>query len=97
MNGCNNCSKRRDIEKECPWGGAYNHRGEHGEHIGICNAYRRETNADRIRAMSDEELAVFLAKVDAALYRADLDVIAYRGAAVNDNLDWLAQPTQEDG
>jgi len=42
--------------------------------------------------MSDMELAVFLAKVDAALYRADLPVIAYRGATVNDNLDWLRKP-----
>lgn len=25
-----------------------------------CNAYREPTNADRIRAMSDEELVVFL-------------------------------------
>jgi len=39
MNGCDNCSKRRDIQKECPWGGTYHYRGEHGEKIGICNAY----------------------------------------------------------
>nr|DAO12809.1 MAG TPA: hypothetical protein [Caudoviricetes sp.] len=60
MNGCNNCSKRRGIRKECPWGGTYHHKGENGEHIGICNAYKQETNADRIRAMSDEELAELL-------------------------------------
>ena len=56
---------------------------------------RRFTNADRIRGMSDEELAVFFAKVDAALYRADLDVTAYRGEKVNANLDWLRQPAEE--
>ena len=61
MKGCNNCAKRRDIKKECPWGGSYQHCGEHGEQIGICNAYRQETNADRIRAMSDEELIQFQA------------------------------------
>jgi len=53
-----------------------------------------QTNADRIRAMSDEELAIFLAKVDAALYRANLDVIAYRGEKVNENLDWLKQEAE---
>lgn len=57
MNGCNNCAKRRDIKLECPWGGSYQGKGPNGEKIGICNAYRRKTNADRIRAMSDEELA----------------------------------------
>ena len=31
MSGCNNCSKRRDITKECPWGGTYQHKGENGE------------------------------------------------------------------
>ena len=54
------------------------------------------TNAEKIRAMSDEEMAVFLAKGDAALYRADLDVVAYRGEKVNENLDWLQQPAKEE-
>ena len=58
--------------------------------------YSKPTNADRIRGMTDEELAVFLAKIDVALYRANLDVIAYRGATVNDNLDWLTQPAKEE-
>ncbi|BAK98998.1 hypothetical protein OBV_18000 [Oscillibacter valericigenes Sjm18-20] len=53
------------------------------------------THADRIRSMSDEELVVFFAKVDAALYRADLPVVAYRGETVNENLDWLRQPAEE--
>lgn len=57
MNGCSNCSKRREIKLECPWGGTYHHKGENGEEIGICNAYRQETNADRIQAMSDEKMA----------------------------------------
>ena len=63
------------------------------EGCGSCVLARRvATKADHVRAMSDMELAVFLAKVDAALYRADLPVIAYRGATVNDNLDWLRKP-----
>ena len=39
-------------------------------------------NADRIRAMTDEELACFLARIDAALYRDDLDIVAYRADQV---------------
>lgn len=46
-------------------------------------------NADRIRAMTDEELAHFLSKVDAALYRDDLEIIAYRADKVADALEWL--------
>lgn len=47
------------------------------------------TNADRIRKMTDEELACFLARIDAALYRDDLDIVAYRADQVADALEWL--------
>lgn len=46
-------------------------------------------NAERIRTMTDEELACFLARVDAALYRDDLDIVAYRAEKVADALKWL--------
>ncbi len=46
-------------------------------------------NADRIRKMTDEELACFLAKVQALLYRDDLDIVAYRTDQVADALEWL--------
>lgn len=46
-------------------------------------------NADRIRAMTDEELACFLARVDAKLYRDDLDVVTYRADQVADTMEWL--------
>lgn len=46
-------------------------------------------NADRIRTMTDEELACFLARVDAKLYRDDLDIVAYRSDQVADALEWL--------
>ena len=46
-------------------------------------------NADRIRKMTDEELACFLARVDAKLYRDDLDVVTYRADQVADTLEWL--------
>lgn len=85
MKGCNNCAKRRDIKKECPWGGSYQHCGEHGEQIGICNAYRQETNADRIRAMSDEELAGYILS-DLPIYRT------YKRM-----LEWLQEPAPEEG
>ena len=51
----------------------------------------KTTRADKIRAMSDGELAVFFAKTDAALYRSELPIIAYRGETVNDNLEWLIE------
>lgn len=46
-------------------------------------------NADRIRNMSDDELAHWLAKVEALLYRDDLDIIAYRAERVVEALEWL--------
>ena len=46
-------------------------------------------NAERIRAMTDEELAHFLATVEAKLYRDDLDIITYRADEVADALEWL--------
>ena len=46
-------------------------------------------NTERIRAMTDEELAHFLATVEAKLYRDDLDIIAYRADEVADALEWL--------
>jgi hypothetical protein len=52
---------------------------------------RRKTmkNADRIRTMTDEELACFLVRVDAKLYRDDLDVVTYRTDKAVDTLEWL--------
>ena len=41
------------------------------------------------RQMTDEELAHFLATVEAKLYRDDLDIIAYRADEVADALEWL--------
>jgi hypothetical protein len=44
-----------------------------------------QTNADRIRAMSDEELAAWMAECDAYRERAD----------ANQWLPWLKQPVKE--
>lgn len=61
-----------------------------------CGAYapKTVTNADRIRAMNNYELAVFFAKTKAALYRADLPVIAYSTQDMKDNLEWLQKPAE---
>lgn len=50
---------------------------------------RPMTNADMIRSMNNYELAVFIAKTKAALYRADLPVVAYSTQDMADNLEWL--------
>lgn len=84
MNGCSNCSKHRDIRKECPWGGTYHHKAESGEHIGICNVYEHETNADHIRSLNDEELANLLC------------INGWRLWETSECLDWLRQPWEED-
>lgn len=84
MNGCDNCSKRRDIQKECPWGGTYHYRGEHGEKIGICNAYQQESNADHIRSMTDKELAELIMLSD----EFDFDICRlcdYQNPTLNDD------------
>lgn len=100
MNGCNNCAKRRYIEKECPWGGTYHHHGEYGEKIGICNAYKKETNADRIRAMSDEELAEFICNIRSAKANEHpcSDCVANNFCRMGHNgmIDWLQQPAEEE-
>lgn len=101
MNGCNNCVKRRDIKKECPWGGTYHHRGEHGEQIGICNAYRKETNADRVRAMSDEGLAEWILMEVSKIIEQPI----WCDSHCEDGCDherecvknWLQQPAPEEG
>lgn len=47
------------------------------------------TNGDRLRQMTDDELAHFLAKVEALLYRDDFDIVAYQADKVADNLKWI--------
>ena len=51
-----------------------------------CNAFRNPTNADRIRSMADEELAM-------CLYEIGYD----RGwGAPEGTLEWLQQPAEEE-
>lgn len=54
------------------------------------------TNADRIRAMSDEELAKWLCEFDAEVFAAG--VLKYGAPLMNERerLAWLQQPAEED-
>lgn len=54
-----------------------------------------KTNADHIRSMTDEELAIMFAMLRADLTRLDRPVRPYQGRDVNDNYDWLKQPYKE--
>jgi hypothetical protein len=58
-----------------------------------------KTNADRIRAMTDEELAETLVRYDGVydVYRTDGEGAHYDWvAAVNEELEWLQQPAEGD-
>lgn len=64
-----------------------NYDGEYG-----CTDFTPFTNADRIRAMSDEELGRFLATVENRRSAAGGGAI-WKGAA--HAIDWLKQPAKE--
>ena len=59
-----------------------------------CNYFREMTNADRIRAMSDEELVEFIKniKVRAALCKAVGNNDAFEELC---SAEWLQQPAEE--
>lgn len=83
---CSNCKHTNKAEDEFP--------------CSVCirnyiDKYEPITNYDRIKSMSVEEMAVFFAKINASLHRANLPVIAYRGEVVNENIDWLLQEVSE--
>ena len=57
------------------------------------------TNADRIRAMSDEELAEFLAEEQFRIANTVFQTVGYgleKQAIYARRLDWLQQPAEED-
>ena len=65
----------------------------------VCGEYFQEikkTNADKIRAMSDEELAEFIKhiKIRAAFCKAVKDNDAFEALC---SAEWLQQPAEEDG
>ena len=63
---------------------------------GECGHKAPLTNADRIRAMSDEELVEFIKhiKVRAAFCKAVKDNDAFEAIC---SAEWLKQPAEEDG
>ena len=73
----------------------------HGKNISFlgegwkCNYIPVPTNADRIRAMTDEELAEFIKhiKVRAAFCKAVKDNDAFEALC---SAEWLQQPAEED-
>ena len=52
------------------------------------------TNADRIRSMSDEELAEFIDKCEAAGYN-DSSIARDENDQLMDMLDWLQKPAEK--
>ena len=64
-----------------------------------CPHFREKTNADRIRSMSDEELAMFLCSFrscDADEYICEgCKATQYCRAGHTGTIDWLQMPTEE--
>ena len=54
-----------------------------------CSLTRPQTNADRIRAMSDEELAMFLAEVE---FRRSSSGGGAKWGSLTNTFAWLKQP-----
>ena len=65
------------------------------EEVRDCNYFREMTNADRIRAMSDEELVEFIKhiKVRAAFCKAVGNNDAFEELC---SAEWLKQPVEDD-
>lgn len=62
--------------------------------------YKPKTNADRVRAMSDEELAKYLYQMQKNILRYVATVIGYSeefdfADEAPDLLEWLQQPSEE--
>jgi hypothetical protein len=58
----------------------------------ICSSYKQRslTNADRIRALSDEELAEYLSKVQGDIFRGEMRL-------THQWIDWLKSPAKTEG
>ena len=56
----------------------------------------KQTNFERIKAMTIEEMATFFAKAKADLKITDRRVVAYRGKDANENIEWLESEVQEE-
>lgn len=56
---------------------------------------KSQTNADRIRSMSDEELAKFLGMCESMGYK-NISIATDSGGHCMDMFEWLKQPAEED-
>ena len=61
----------------------------------MMSEHNKKTNADRIRAMSDEELAKFLHEPFCDKRTHEECTISYCGVCDQCVLDWLQQPAEE--
>ena len=64
-----------------------------------CNVYKKAsqiTNADKIRSMTDDELADFLDKCEGKGYQDSSITPINEDGYHMDMLDWLKQPAKED-
>ena len=64
-----------------------------------CNVYKKAsqiTNADKIRSMTDDELADFLDKCEGKGYQDSSTTPINEDGYHMDMLDWLKQPAKED-
>ena len=64
-----------------------------------CKDYMQATHADRIRSMSDEELAEFLAEEQFRIANTVFQTVGYgleKQVIYARRLDWLQQPAEED-
>ena len=60
-----------------------------------CWGYEQATNADRIRRMTDKELAEFIDRCEAAGYN-DSSIARDKNDQLMNVLDWLQQPAEEE-
>ena len=60
-----------------------------------CQFYKRMTNADRIRAMSDEELSFFLSCIVHEWFAGTAEICGKWNVFIENWLDWLKQEVQE--
>lgn len=61
-------------------------------HLARDEGEKPKTNADRIGAMNNYELAAFLAKIKGDLEYDDRWVVAYSAQTMAENLNWLDRP-----
>lgn len=96
---CGNCANHRketnQFSEEC--GKCVSARLENGETTDPSHwKAKPQTNADRIRAMSDEELAKFLGEYQFAdMCDEGCENCTYHGDCDKRILEWLKQPTKE--